>query len=160
MAEYNSLSVLSPWTSLDVGLLFQNIQKRGKFGLGIWDHISQLDSALERCANNTTSHPPYDLIRVDEETQLIELAVAGYNPDSLGVDVQDKILTITGKSPSEHAEDKYYHRGIARREFTKTFWLSDDTKVQEAKLVNGILSVKLVRVLPEEKKRKTITIQK
>ena len=100
--------------------------------------------------------PPYNIRKDEEEKYTIEMAVAGFSQDDLEVELKESVLTIRSKSENEDKE--YLHRGIARRAFSRSFTLSDDVVVKGADLVNGMLTIDLERIVPEEKKSRLIAI--
>jgi len=110
--------------------------------------------------NKTTSSsfPPYNVKKIDDDTYVVELAVAGYDREDLDITVDKDTLII--KSDREN-EDKseFFYRGIAGRKFTQTFTLGEYMIVKSASLENGILTVKIEREVPEEAKPKTIRIK-
>jgi len=139
--------------------LLEVFAKRQAFGLGIDDYLNDIAHTLESCAKQTTSHPPYDVIKLGDDSQAIEVAVAGFDSEDLSVETHDGILTISGKRKTS-GEGEFLHRGIARRDFQKCFTLSDDTEVSGSELVNGILRVYLKRLIPEAKKKRSVPIKK
>jgi molecular chaperone IbpA len=118
------------------------------------------DKMLDRWTNNTTQQsgfPPYNLRKVDDDTYVVELAVAGFNNNAIEVTEHDGVLTIKGERPEDGEE--YVHKGIAGRKFTRTFTLAEYMFVDSADLNDGMLYVVVKRDIPEEKKPKTITIK-
>ena len=107
------------------------------------------------------NYPPYNIVKHDDTNYTIELAVAGFAQDEISIELKDAQLTITGeKITSEDAvEPEYLHRGISSRAFTRSFTLGPDVEVREASVTNGILTVALEHVVPEEKKAKKIAIE-
>lgn len=107
------------------------------------------------------NYPPYNIVKIDETNYTIELAVAGFAQDEISIELKDAQLTITGeKVTSEEATTaEYLHRGISSRAFTRSFTLGPDVEVREASVTNGILTVALEHVVPEEKKAKKIAIE-
>lgn len=103
--------------------------------------------------------PPYNIYRNGEHITL-ELAVAGYDEENLDVHYQDGILTVTGESSNTQENDdrEYVYRGIARRNFTRKWALAETIVVNGASLDNGMLTVHMENVVPEEKKSRTIPI--
>lgn len=104
------------------------------------------------------SYPPYNIERIrngagDAELLRITLAVAGFSEDELEITTEDNQLTIKGRQVDE-AERVYLHRGIAARQFQRTFVLADGIKVRSADLKNGLLSLDLVRLEPERQVRR------
>ena len=88
----------------------------------------------------------------------IELAVAGFNKDHIDIEVKDHVLTITGDRPQRRDQNSYVHKGISARRFKKSYRLSEYTEVTGADMMDGILTVNLEVVLPEEKRPRKINI--
>ena len=88
----------------------------------------------------------------------IELAVAGFNKDHIDIEVKDHVLTITGDRPQRRDQNSYVHKGISARRFKKSYRLSEYTEVTGADMMDGILTVSLEVVLPEEKRPRKINI--
>ena len=103
------------------------------------------------------NYPPFDLLRVDDNHYRIELAVAGFERDELDITSQQNVLIISGRK-KEQEGDNYIHRGIANRSFERRFALADHIKVTGADLKDGLLSIDLVREIPESLKPKKIEI--
>jgi len=103
------------------------------------------------------NYPPFDLLRVDDNHYRIELAVAGFNRDELDITSQQNVLIISGRK-KEQEGDNYIHSGIANRSFERRFALADHIKVTGADLKDGLLSIDLVREIPESLKPKKIDI--
>ena len=112
-----------------------------------------------RHVNSTTNYPPYNVLKHDEDHFEIEIAVAGFDREDITVEVDQNQLVIKGKRLSEDDSSKYVHRGLATRDFERVFTLVDHMEVGEAELTNGILSVKITRVIPEALKPRLITIK-
>jgi len=106
----------------------------------------------------TSSFPPYNLKKIDEDNYTIEFAVAGYDRDEIDITVEKDTLII--KSDKKNDEDaNFLYRGIAGRSFIQKFTLGEYLVVKSASLDNGLLSVKIERELPEEAKPRTIKIK-
>ena len=101
------------------------------------------------------NYPPHNVVKVDEDKFIIELALAGFKSEDLDIQLKDSILTVTGKK--EDARE-YYHKGISSREFVRTFTLGEHVQVNGATLVDGILAINLERVVPEDERPKKIEI--
>ena len=109
---------------------------------------------------NSTGYPPYNIIRDGEKFQ-IEIALAGVDKKDLEITVAEGVLTIE-HNPEGEAEAEtwdWIHKGIAQRAFKRNFTLSDDIVVQGSRMENGMLYIELERIIPEEKKPKTIAIK-
>ena len=116
--------------------------------------FDQIERALDRVAKAADGYPPYNIERLtaDEnnpERLRITLAVAGFTLDQLEVTVEEKELVIRGRQQDDKSR-QYLHRGIAARQFQRTFVLADGMQVRGADLKNGLLSIDLVR--PEAKR--------
>lgn len=109
-------------------------------------------------AANKQSYPPYDILQLDEDSYIVKLAAAGFSRNDLEITVRESTLVIAGNK-SEADEDKYLHKGIAMRNFTRTFALGEYMEVVSAEMENGVLIVNIKREVPEEKKPKQITIK-
>jgi molecular chaperone IbpA len=110
-------------------------------------------------SNSKVAYPPYNVLKYSEDSYALELAVAGFNKDEIDVTVKDGSLIISGEKLQVENDDYFLHRGIATRKFTRSFALGEFMEVEEADMDNGILSVTINRVVPEEKKPKQITIK-
>ncbi len=105
-------------------------------------------------------YPPYNIEKMGEDQYRIIMAVAGFGEDDLDVTVKENGLTIKGKKAGAEDQDvKYLYRGIATRTFERRFELADHIKVTSAKLENGLLSLDLVREVPEAMKPRSVKIQ-
>jgi len=104
-------------------------------------------------------YPPYNIEKLGEDNYRITMAVAGFGEADLDVTVKENSLTIKGKkAEGEPDKVKYLYRGIATRSFERRFELADHIKVTGGRLDNGVLSLELVREVPEAMKPRTIKI--
>lgn len=105
-------------------------------------------------------YPPYNIQHVDDDEYLIELAVAGFGEEDLTVEVQENVLTVSGRitEKNEAEERRFVHRGIAERAFERRFHLADHVKVTGASHLDGMLHIDLVREVPEALKPRRIEI--
>lgn len=103
------------------------------------------------------NYPPFDLERVSEDGYRITLAVAGFRPEEIDVTAQQNLLIVTGRKSGDEP-GRYIHRGIATRAFERRFGLADYVQVRNAELKDGMLSIELVREIPEEMKPRKIEI--
>jgi HSP20 family molecular chaperone IbpA len=109
--------------------------------------FDEFERALERISKaSSDGYPPYNIERVGDDVIRITLAVAGFIKDELSVSVEDNQLTIRGKQVEE-TDKVYLHRGIAARQFLRSFVLAEGIKVKGASLDNGLLSIDLDRPL-------------
>jgi len=123
-----------------------------------FDHIfDQLDN-IHLHAKDT--YPPHNVVKEGEMKYTLEMAVAGFTKEHIDIEVKDHILTIKGDRPARREQSKYVHKGISARNWNKSFRLSEYTEVTGADLTDGILTVGLEVVLPEEKRPRKISITK
>ena len=111
--------------------------------------------------NNTTGYPPYNISKDENDVYEITLAVAGFKKPDIDIELEDGTLKITGTSAVLDTGDtaiEYLHKGIAGRNFIRTFKLAEFVEVKDAKLEDGILRVQLVRNVPEALKPQKINI--
>ena len=110
-----------------------------------------------------TGFPPYNIRQDGDFNFVIELALAGLSKDDLNVELAEGTLTVRSVEPKHEEDDGGYpellHRGISHRKFSRSWTLADDVVVNDAKMKDGMLSIHLERVVPEEKKPRTISIQ-
>ena len=111
---------------------------------------------LERLQTQQEGYPPHNVVKHSEDNYEIALAVAGFNEEDLSVEQEENVLTIASKDV-DSGNIEYIHKGIGTRKFKKTFTLGEFIEVDSVSLVNGILSVYLVKNIPEEKKPKTFS---
>jgi molecular chaperone IbpA len=108
-----------------------------------------LVDAATRVDSASLAYPPYNIEKTGEDAYRLTMAVAGFAEDELDVTAQENTLLVTGKAKKDDDENRYLHRGIARRAFERRFSLADQIKVVGASLVNGMLHVDLVTEVPE-----------
>ena len=122
-----------------------------------FDHIL---SELQQITNNAKDvYPPHNIVKYDDKSFEIELAIAGFVQSDLAIELKDNVLTVKGDRPARRPETQYVHRGISTRKFAKSFRLSEYTEVTGASLNDGILSIGLAIKLPEEKSPVLIKIK-
>lgn len=121
------------------------------------------DSLLDRFTtveslNSSSNYPPYNIIKHDAEHWSIEVAVAGFKRSELDIEVAEGVLTVSAKTENTDEEKEFIHRGLAKRAFARKWTLADDVVVRDATFEDGIVSIKLERIIPEEKKPRKIEI--
>jgi len=109
-------------------------------------------------AETATGYPPYNIERTDENAYRIEIAVAGFKPEELNVEVKEHLLTVQGRKAANDEPRRYLHRGLAERNFERRFQLADYVVVTDAQLVDGLLAISLKRELPEQLKPRRIEV--
>ena len=106
-----------------------------------------------------TGFPPYNIRKDGDYNFVIELALAGLSQNDLEVEVADGTLTVRSVEKKQEDDGELLHRGISYRQFSRSWTLADDVVVNDAKMENGMLTVHLERVVPEEKKPRIIKIK-
>jgi len=121
--------------------------------------FDRLADLLDAATTETTNgYPPYNIERTDENAYRIEIAVAGFKPEDLSIEVKEDLLTVQGRKVANDEPKRYLHRGLAERNFERRFQLADYVVVTDASLADGLLSLSLRRELPEALKPRKIEI--
>ena len=144
--------------------LFDNFNQLTPYAVGFDRVFDQLNQYV---TNNvqSTGFPPYNIRKEGDYNYVIELALAGFGKDDIEVEVADGTLSVRSIKENSHAQghdpedDSTVYRGISRRRFDRKFTMADDIVVNGAKLENGMLTVELERVVPEEKKPRLISVK-
>ena len=106
-----------------------------------------------------TNYPPHNVLKTGENTYEIQLAVSGFEKHEIEVEVAQNTLVVTGqRQREEDMETVYLHRGLATRDFVRTFPLADHMEVQSGSIKNGILSIYIDRIIPESAKVRKVNI--
>ena len=140
---------------------FGDMEKALGFTVGVDSMFERVFGALDQTNPSRQGYPPYNIRKDGDTKYFIEMAVAGFSEDDLEVQVKEGILSIKSKHDDQkqaEKEESYVHRGIAKRVFERNWTLSDDVIVRGCELINGLLTVELERVVPDEKKPRIIPI--
>ena len=105
------------------------------------------------------TYPPYNIERTGENDYRIEIAVAGFKPEELNIEVKEAVLTVQGRKIANDEPRRYLHRGLAERNFERRFQLAEYVAVTDAHLADGLLQIALKRELPEALKPRRIEVQ-
>jgi HSP20 family molecular chaperone IbpA len=111
--------------------------------------FDQLERMVERTAKSENGYPPYNIEQVGENAFRITLAVAGFADADLSITVEDRQLVVRGRHAEDGEDRVFLHRGIAARQFQRTFLLAEGVEVSGAALTNGLLHIDLKRAVPE-----------
>jgi len=122
--------------------------------------FDRLADLLETATAETaaTGYPPYNIERTDENAYRVDIAVAGFRPEELEIEVKENLLTVAGRKAANDEPRRFLHRGLAERNFERRFQLADYVVVTDANLADGLLSISLKRELPEALKPRRIEI--
>lgn len=146
MFETSSLTLSVPETAK----YLMDIQ-RNSIGMDEW--FKRFDTAYE----THTNYPPYNLVKESSVDFRLEIALAGYKKEDIEVTTEWNKLFVEAKKTG-NSDDEYLHQGLAKRAFTRTWTLSDDVVVGDVSYVDGLLTIKLNRVIPEHQKKKVYEI--
>lgn len=122
-----------------------------------FDRLAKMLNEVQR-SESEISYPPYNIELVDENAYKIVMAVAGFQQNELEIETEHQTLRVTGRKAKKEQESTFLHRGIATRDFEHKFQLADHVKVTGADLENGLLTIALVREIPEALKPRKIEI--
>ena len=134
----------------------------------ILDNVRPFTVGFDRIFDNlnnvseiASNYPPYNIIKQDDEHFVIELAAAGFSKEEFNIHLVPEGNKLVVQGVQDRGEDtkEYYHKGIAARNFTRTFALAEDVEVEGAEFTDGMLNISLVRIIPEEKKPKEIIVK-
>lgn len=116
------------------------------------DNVAQQNPAL------SSGYPPYNIEKIDDAEYRLTMAVAGFGPDDISVEVEGNHLTISGKMAASSENVQVLHRGIASRAFERSFTLADHVEIESVELNNGLLSIGLKQIIPEALKPRKVPV--
>ena len=128
----------------------------------IFDHFENFfDDDQDFHSSLTSTFPFYNIVKKGNNQFDIEVALAGYDKKDIVVEYEDNLLRIKSikETKSDKEKDGVIHQGIAKRYFSKAFTIADDVEIEGAELKNGLLKISLEKIVPEDKKRKIITVK-
>lgn len=125
--------------------------------VGFDQMFDQMERRFANSVNN--NYPPHNILKMAENEYAIQLAVTGFERTEISVTVENNVLVVKGESmTTDYASEQYLHRGLATRDFVKEFPLAEHIEVVGAETKNGMLTINLVRNIPESAKPKIIDI--
>ncbi len=131
------------------------------FSVGFDSIFEEFDRLLESTERYNSNYPPYNIRKLNDNDYKIEVALAGYSRDDIELELKDNTLTVRNKTKEKVINDEsngVIHKGISTRQFERSFTISEDIKVKNAELKNGLLNIDLERIIPDEKKPRLIDI--
>ena len=138
--------------------LIDNFNQLTPYAVGFDRMFDNLSRYVDNNATST-GFPPYNIQKVGDFKYQIDMALAGFSKDDIEVEVADGTLSVRSDKKEEPEDEFTYHRGISYRKFERKFTLADDLVVNGAKLENGMLTIDLERIVPEEKKPRLISVK-
>ena len=130
-----------------------------KFFVGFDDTYNRLAKVHDDLTQNIPNYPPYNIKKVEDNKYVIEIAVAGFSKSEIEIEFVDDKLIVTGNANEDNNTFDWLYKGIATRNFTRTFALDDKIEIKDASLVNGMLKIALEKIIPEHKKPKKIEVK-
>lgn len=130
-----------------------------RFFVGFDDQFNRIAKMHDDLTKNIPNYPPYNIKKTGDNTYVIEIAVAGFARQDIEIELDGGNMVIKGSAKNEEEENNFLYRGIANRNFTRTFALEDQIEIKDAEMFNGMLKVFLERIIPEHKKPKKIEIK-
>jgi molecular chaperone IbpA len=138
--------------------LIDNFNQLTPYAVGFDRMFDQLNRYAD---NNVTStgFPPYNIQKGGDYNYTIVMALAGFSKDDIEVELADSTLSVRSDKKDDPKDEHTFHRGISYRKFNRKFTLAEDIVVNGAKLENGMLTIELEQIVPEEKKPKLIEVK-
>ena len=141
-------------------LLFpQNFKDIDKFFVGFDEQFNRIAKMHDDLTKNIPNYPPYNIKKTGDNTYVVEMAVAGFAKQDIEIELADGKMVVKGNVQDDADNDNFLFKGIAARNFTRTFALEDQVEVKDAEMLNGMLKVFLERIIPEHKKPKKIEVK-
>ena len=131
------------------------------FSVGFDSIFEEFDRMLESPERYNSNYPPYNIHKLSDNDYKIEVALAGFSKEDIELELKESTLTIRNKTKEKVINDEsngVIHKGISTRQFERSFTISEDIKVKNAELKNGLLNIDLERIVPDEKKPRLIDI--
>ena len=145
-------------TGLTVGRI--DFGPLNRFTVGLDDMLNDL-ARMNTYTSADANYPPYNIIKYNDDSYAVEVAVAGFDQSEIDISVENNHLIISGTRASRSTIGEgpsYVHRGISARDFVKTFTLGNYIEISSATIKNGMLTVNLERIVPEALKPRKIAI--
>jgi len=134
------------------------------FSIGFDDMFDQFENMLGNGGLTMQSnYPPYNIRKTEKDNYAIEVALAGFNKNDVEVEFEDNLLTVrtkqVNKSDGKSNDGEIIHKGISQRQFSRSFTIAEDVRVNSAELKDGLLTIACERIVPDYKKKKLIEIK-
>jgi len=130
-----------------------------KVFVGFDEQFNRMAKMHDDLTKSIPNYPPYNIKKTGDNTYVVELAVAGFARQDIEIELADNKMIVRGNTASEEDEKNFLWKGIANRNFTRTFALEDQVEVKDAEMLNGMLRVFLERIIPEHKKPKKVEVK-
>jgi molecular chaperone IbpA len=130
-----------------------------KFYVGFDEQFNRLAKMHDDITKNIPNYPPFNIKKTGDNTYVVELAVAGFAKQDIEIELADGKMIIKGRVEDDSANENFLFKGIAARNFVRTFALEDQVEVKDAEMMNGMLKVFLERIIPEHRKPKKVEVK-
>ena len=132
-----------------------------KLFVGFDDQYNRMAKLHDELTRGIPNYPPFNIKKVDNDHNVIEVAVAGFSKSQIDVELSDGKLIVRGNASEDNDTSltSWIHKGIADRSFTRTFLVNDQIEVRDAEMINGMLRIFLDQIIPEHKKPKKIEVK-
>ena len=141
---------LSRYTSKDLDKIFDAVST---YSVGYDDLFNRMLSY----GQVAPQYPPYNVVKESDTKWRVEMALAGWSRDEIEISTETNVLCVKSKSEKD-SEDEFIHRGVAKRAFSRSFNISDDVEVGDVTYKDGLLAIRLTKIVPEKQKRKVYEI--
>lgn len=138
---------LARYNTSDLGSLMKKINE---YSIGMDEYFDRIFNLTDTNVN----YPPYNLVQISNSESILEIALAGFSKDEVSVFTKDGRLYVEGHKEEKENDLKYLHRGVAKRSFSRSWTISDDTEVKSVEFNDGLLTIILARIVPDHHKRK------
>jgi molecular chaperone IbpA len=137
----------------------RDLQMFDKVFVGFDDQFNRLAKLHDDLTKNIPNYPPYNIKKIDDNHYVIEIAVAGFSKSEIEIEFADDKLIVKGNAKDDSDATDWLYKGIATRNFTRTFALDDKIEIKGAALINGMLKIALEKIIPDHKKPKKIEVK-
>jgi molecular chaperone IbpA len=137
---------------------FSDLSKFDKYFVGADQMFKKFNDMAAQTAEVVSKYPPYNIKKIDDNTYVVEMAIAGFGKQDIELTLEDNKLVIKGNTETTESAENYLYRGISDRAFTRQFTLADNIEIKNADLFNGMLKIWLEAIIPESKKPKKIHV--
>ena len=141
------MGTLARYHAANLPELFEKIQRNS---IGMDDYLNRFWDGVD----TTSNYPPYNLIQVNNVESRLEIALAGFTKDEVKVYTEFGKLYVQGKKEESETVGEFVHKGLAQRNFSRVWTLSDDTEIRDVRFTDGLLVVELGKIVPEHHARK------
>lgn len=153
LGKYNANNINEVYGKFNTSNIEKLVNDIDKYFIGDNNWLYKLNCLHD----SNTNYPPYNLVKEDSENYRLELALAGYKKEDIEIFTESNKLVVEAKKVND-SEDEYIHQGLAKRAFTRIWSLADDVVVNSVSFTDGLLLIKLNKIIPDHQKKKVYEI--